>query len=45
MDDWNELRLVLAVAGAGSLTGAAEALRVNHSTAFRRWGAWSSASA
>ncbi len=38
MDDWNDLRLVLAVARAGSLTGAAEALRVNHSTAFRRLG-------
>ena len=39
MDDWNDLRLVLAVARAGSLTGAAEILRVNHSTAFRRLGA------
>ena len=38
MDDWNDLRLVLAVARAGSLTGAAEAMRVNHSTAFRRLG-------
>jgi DNA-binding transcriptional LysR family regulator len=38
MDDWNDLRLVLAVARAGSLTGAAELLRVNHSTAFRRLG-------
>ena len=38
MDDWNDLRLVLAVARAGSLTGAAEVLRVNHSTAFRRLG-------
>ncbi|MDQ0323646.1 DNA-binding transcriptional LysR family regulator [Pararhizobium capsulatum DSM 1112] len=36
MDDWNDLRLVLAVARAGSLTKAAELLRVNHSTAFRR---------
>jgi DNA-binding transcriptional LysR family regulator len=38
MDDWNDLRLVLAVARSGSLTGAAEILRVNHSTAFRRLG-------
>ncbi len=36
MEDWNDLRLVLAVARAGSLSGAARALGVNHSTAFRR---------
>ncbi len=36
MDDWNDLRLVLAIAQSGSLTGAAQALTVNHSTAFRR---------
>lgn len=36
MDDWNELRLVLAVERAGSLTAAAIALGVDHSTAFRR---------
>lgn len=36
MDDWNDLRLVLAVARAGGLSGAARALAVNHSTAFRR---------
>ena len=36
MEDWNELRLVLAVARAGTLTGAAKRLRVDHSTAFRR---------
>ena len=36
MDDWNELRLVLAVQREGSLTGAAKALNVDHSTAFRR---------
>lgn len=36
MDDWNELRLVLAVQRAGSLTAAAVALGVDHSTAFRR---------
>ena len=36
MDDWNEPRLVLAVRRAGSLTGAAKALGIDHSTAFRR---------
>lgn len=36
MDDWNELRLVLAVQREGSLTAAAKALGVDHSTAFRR---------
>ena len=36
MDDWNELRLVLAVQRAGSLTAAAQALGIDHSTAFRR---------
>jgi DNA-binding transcriptional LysR family regulator len=36
MDDWNDLRLVLAIARAGSLTGAATALRIDHSTVFRR---------
>jgi DNA-binding transcriptional LysR family regulator len=36
MDDWNELRLVLAVHRAGSLTAAAITLGVDHSTAFRR---------
>ena len=36
MDDWNELRLVLAVQREASLTGAAKALNVDHSTAFRR---------
>lgn len=36
MDDWNELRLVLAVQRAGSLTAAAVTLSVDHSTAFRR---------
>ncbi|WP_430398994.1 LysR family transcriptional regulator [Ferrovibrio sp.] len=36
MQDWNDLRLVLAVVRAGNLTGAAKALGVNHSTAFRR---------
>jgi DNA-binding transcriptional LysR family regulator len=36
MDDWNEPRLVLAVKRAGSLTAAAGALGIDHSTAFRR---------
>lgn len=36
MDDWNDLRLVLAVSRCGSLTGAAHSLGINHSTAFRR---------
>jgi DNA-binding transcriptional LysR family regulator len=36
MDDWNDLKLVLAIARAGTLRGGAEALGVNHSTAFRR---------
>ena len=36
MDDWNEPRLVLAVHRAGSLTGAAKALGIDHSTAVRR---------
>lgn len=36
MDDWNDLRLVLAVSRNASLTGAARSLGVNHSTAFRR---------
>lgn len=36
MDDWNEPRLVLAVKRAGSLTGAARTLGIDHSTAFRR---------
>jgi DNA-binding transcriptional LysR family regulator len=36
MEDWNDLRLVLAVARAGALTGAAQALGIDHSTAFRR---------
>lgn len=36
MNDWNELRLVLAVHRMRSLAAAAETLRVDHSTAFRR---------
>jgi DNA-binding transcriptional LysR family regulator len=34
--EWNDLRFVLAVAEAGSLAGAARALRVNHTTVLRR---------
>lgn len=36
MDDWNALRLVLAVQRAGSLTEAATRLGIDHSTAYRR---------
>lgn len=36
MDDWNALRLVLAVQRAASLTEAAVALGIDHSTAYRR---------
>ncbi|SAL55482.1 LysR family transcriptional regulator [Caballeronia humi] len=36
MDDWNELRLVLAVQRGGGLTAASEAMGIDHSTAFRR---------
>lgn len=39
MQDWNDLRLVLAIRRSGSLAGAATALAVNHSTVFRRLGA------
>ena len=34
--DWNALKLFLAIADSGTLTGAAKTLEVNHSTAFRR---------
>lgn len=40
MEDWNELRLVLAVARAGSLTSAANLLGIDHSTVFRRLNAF-----
>lgn len=36
--DWNDLRYLLAVAEHGSLSGAARALTVNHSTVLRRIG-------
>lgn len=35
---WDDFRLVKAVAAAGGLTGAAAALGIAHSTAFRRLG-------
>jgi DNA-binding transcriptional LysR family regulator len=34
--DWDEFRLIKAIADARSLVGAAEALGLNHSTVFRR---------
>lgn len=36
---WDDLRTVLAIAQAGSLSGAARALGVSHATVFRRLGA------
>lgn len=36
MDDWNALRLVLALQREGSLTAVAKRLGIDHSTAFRR---------
>src|SRR5436190_22324325 len=36
MENWNDLKLVLAIHRAGTLAGGAEALGVNHSTPFRR---------
>lgn len=38
--DWDDLRLFLAVARAGSLSGAARSLGVTHSTVLRRIGAF-----
>jgi DNA-binding transcriptional LysR family regulator len=37
--DWDDLRLALAIAQKGTLSGAARHLRVTHSTVFRRLGA------
>ena len=34
--DWEDMRLVLAVCRAGTLSGAARSLGVNYSTVFRR---------
>lgn len=42
-ENWDDLRLFLAVARAGSLSGAARALGVNHSTVFRRIAAFEAA--
>ena len=36
MENWNDLKLVLAITRAESLTGGAAAMGINHSTAFRR---------
>ena len=36
IDDWNELKLVLAIRRGNGLTSAAAALRVDHSTVYRR---------
>ncbi len=43
MQSWDDLRFFLAVAHHGSLAGAARALRVNHSTVYRRLNAFESA--
>jgi DNA-binding transcriptional LysR family regulator len=37
--EWNDLRVVLAIAREGSLSGAARSLGVRQSTVFRRLGA------
>ena len=42
-ENWDDLRLFLAVARAGSLSGAARALGVTHSTVFRRSAAFEAA--
>ena len=34
--DWNSLKILLAIADTGSLSGAAKTLEINHSTVFRR---------
>ena len=34
--NWNDLRIFLAIADHGSLSGAARQLAINHSTVFRR---------
>ena len=36
MEDWNEIRLVLAIQRGGGLTAASTTLGIDHSTAFRR---------
>lgn len=35
---WNDFKIVMAIANAGSLSGAARSLGVNHATVFRRLG-------
>lgn len=42
MQSWDDLRFFLAIAHHGSLAGAARALRVNHSTVYRRLNAFES---
>lgn len=39
MAQWDDLRTVLAIARAGSLSGASRLLKVSHATVFRRLGA------
>lgn len=41
--NWDDIRFVLAVVDAGSLSGAARALRVNHATVLRRINAYEDA--
>lgn len=43
VQNWNDIKVFLAIARHGSLAGAARALRVNHSTVFRRLNALESA--
>jgi len=43
LENWNDLRVFLAVARTGSLSGAARVLGVNHSTVFRRVAAFEEA--
>lgn len=41
--DWNSLKIFLAIAQTGSLSGAARRLEINHSTVFRRLNAFEEA--
>jgi len=34
--EWNDLKIILAIGRAGTLSGAARSLKLNHSTVFRR---------
>ncbi|WP_354193552.1 LysR family transcriptional regulator [Aquamicrobium terrae] len=43
VENWDDLRLFLAVARSGTLSGAARVLGVNHSTVFRRIGSFEEA--